>query len=164
MISTQVVPAHSITIYGNTELRADADGHGANVRTLEDADGAELLPDARALAGADQNPDAVTKLELLAFVRTHGAADVKTVGRALVDPVAAALDADAERRPDADAVARAVRASYAGPDLFKAAITFPKLAPDASPDEVAVPLVRGGLRGLDAVQGLRELPLVRSRC
>jgi hypothetical protein len=26
---------------------------------------------------------------------------------------------------------------------------------------VAVPPVRGGLRGLDAVQGLRELPLVR---
>ena len=64
---------------------------------LENADGAELLPDARALARADENPDAGAVLELLAFVRTHGAADVKTVCRALVDPIAAALDADAAR-------------------------------------------------------------------
>mgnify|MGYP003314511775 CR=1 FL=1 len=61
--------------------------------------------------------DAVTKLELLAELRTHGAADVKTVGRALVDPVAAALDADAERCADADPVSAAVRHPDAGPDV-----------------------------------------------
>ena len=93
-----VLSTNAAAVDGNTELRADADGHGANVRTLEDAHSAELLPDASALARADQNPDAVTKLELLAELRTHVATDVETVGRALFDPDAAALDADAERR------------------------------------------------------------------
>ena len=44
----------------------------ADLMALEDAHGAELLPDARTLARADQDPDAGAVLELLAFVRTHG--------------------------------------------------------------------------------------------
>ena len=84
-------------------------------------------------ARADQNPDAGAVLELLAFVRTDIATDVETVGRALVDPVAAALDADAERRADADAVAAAVRPPDAGPDVQRPPTPGPTSLPTQVP-------------------------------
>ena len=137
--------------------RAGADGDGANVRPSKTPTAPSFYP--TPAPGGATKIDAGAVLELLAFVRTH--APHQNPRPCPPHPVAAALDADAERCADADAVARPVRPSDAGPDVQQATNTGADVPADASPDEVAVSLVGGGLRGLDAVQGLRELPLVR---
>ena len=86
-----------------------------------------------------------------------GAAHIETVSSALARPDAAALDADAERRADADAVSAAVRHSFTRTDVQPPSDARTDVSADASPHKVAVPPLRGRLRDLDAVQGCVEI-------